>query len=229
MYFMSQLDNSNVSKHLGKTSSYKAIYDRTLLVREPRQSNRKHLGIADDALPFVGVDIWNAYEVSGILANGCPFAAIAKIQYPCDSKYIVESKSIKLYLNSFNMTRLGVSIEEALHELKHLIETDLSDLLETTVVASIKLAIPNTTPAVQIQGVKFIDQPSNIADLISVTDEFKTLERIVDISALKCDVYTETPGLLKSYQSESQVVQQYHSALLKSNCRVTSQIGRAHV
>ena len=49
-----QLDNSTISKHLGQTSQYKAIYDPSLLVREPRQANREHLNIDDNNLPFVG-------------------------------------------------------------------------------------------------------------------------------------------------------------------------------
>ena len=88
------LDNSRISKHLGKTSEYKDQYDTDLLVSEPRSNNRKHLDIKDDALPFVGYDTWNAYEVSALTNNGLPVAGVAKVVYPCNSKYIVESKSI---------------------------------------------------------------------------------------------------------------------------------------
>ena len=63
---LQELDNSNISVHLGQTSKYKSSYDPSLLVREPRQSNRTHLGLQDDDLPFVGGDTWNAYEVSGL-------------------------------------------------------------------------------------------------------------------------------------------------------------------
>jgi len=91
---MTKLDNSNISVHLGQTSQYKDQYDSNLLVREPRSNNRKHLDISDDDLPFVGYDTWNAYEVSGLTNGGLPVAGVAKIVYPCDSKYIVESKSI---------------------------------------------------------------------------------------------------------------------------------------
>ena len=63
------LDNSNVSKVLGQVVDYPDQYDPSILVREPRQSNRKHLGISDDEPPFVGYDIWNAYEIS-CLTNG---------------------------------------------------------------------------------------------------------------------------------------------------------------
>ena len=102
-----QLDNSNVSKLLGKTVDYPDQYDPSILVKEPRQSNRVHLNLDDDNLPFCGFDIWNAYEVSCLTDRGKPVTGIAKIVYPCDNKYIVESKSLKLYFNSFNMTKLG--------------------------------------------------------------------------------------------------------------------------
>ena len=63
------LDNSRISKHLGQISQYKDQYDASLLVREPRINNRKHLDIKDDELPFVGFDTWNAYEVSALTNN----------------------------------------------------------------------------------------------------------------------------------------------------------------
>jgi len=93
------LDNSRISKHLGQVSEYKSVYDPRLLVNEPRASNRAHINVSDDDLPFVGFDTWNAYEVSGLTDDGLPVAGVAKIVYSCDSKYIVESKSIKLYFN----------------------------------------------------------------------------------------------------------------------------------
>ena len=109
-----QLDNSNVSKVLGKTVNYPDQYDPSILVREPRQSNRKHLNVEGDNLPFCGYDVWNAYEVSGLTNTGFPFAGIAKIVYPSDSPDIVESKSIKLYFNSFNMQQCGNSPQDVM-------------------------------------------------------------------------------------------------------------------
>ena len=139
-----QLDNSNISKHLGQTSKYKSKYDPELLVREPRSSNRQHLGVVDSNLPFTGYDTWNAYEVSCLNANGVPITGFAKITYPCSNAYIVESKSLKLYLNSFNMTYFT--------------------------------------------------------------------------SNVRSDIYRR-----QGYNDQSVTEQKYHSSLLKSNCRVTSQ------
>ena len=145
---MANLDNKNVSKHLGQTSEYKSAYDPSLLVREPRQSNRTHLGIEDDNLPFIGYDTWNAYEISALTNNGMPVVGVAKIVYPCSSKYIVESKSIKLYFNSFNMTKLGESSEVVRDNIGQMASKDLSELLDMVVqvkVHSNKRALSDTS------------------------------------------------------------------------------------
>ena len=127
------LDNTAVSTHLGKTSQYKSQYDSSLLVREPRASNRVHLGIKDDDLPFIGFDTWNAYEVSGLTNGGLPVTGVAKIVYTCAGKYIVESKSLKLYFNSFNMTNLGATAAQVRLEIEKRASVDLSNLLEVNV------------------------------------------------------------------------------------------------
>ena len=123
------LDNSRISKHLGQTSQYKSQYDPGLLVREPRSNNREYLNIFDDDLPFVGSDTWNAYECSFLLDNGCPVTGVVKCVYPCSSKYIVESKSIKLYFNSFNMTKIAAERDVAISSFENTASKDLTELL----------------------------------------------------------------------------------------------------
>ena len=91
---------------LGKPSAYQTQYDPGLLFPIARQGKRDELGIGG-TLPFFGVDIWNAYEISWLNLRGKPQIAIAAITVPADSANIVESKSFKLYLNSFNQTRLA--------------------------------------------------------------------------------------------------------------------------
>jgi 7-cyano-7-deazaguanine reductase len=130
---MQEIDNTNVSKVLGRIVDYPNQYDKTILVREPRQSNRKHLDISDENPPFNGYDVWNAYEVSTLTNNGLPVAGVMKIVYPATNKYIVESKSLKLYLNSFNMYRFGDTAYNAIANLEKAVASDLSELLETTV------------------------------------------------------------------------------------------------
>jgi len=215
---LKELDNSNINKHLGQSSQYKATYDPSLLVREPRQSNRTHLDLDDDNLPFVGSDTWNAYEVSGLTDNGLPVAGVGKIVYPSNNKYIVESKSFKLYFNSFNGTKLGEDPEEVREKIALKASKDLSDLLETDVKVHVfsnyEVLSDNTTANEEWQSIVSKDKPYN---------EYITLEDVYPIEEVVFDTYKETPELLKVIEDAPTEWVHYHSALLKSNCRVTSQ------
>ena len=217
---ITKLDNKNVSKHLGKTSKYKSEYDNKLLVREPRSSNREHLKIKDKDLPFVGYDVWNGYEVSGLMDNGLPINAIAKVVYPCDSKYIVESKSMKLYWNSFNMTKFGETIEEAVSGIELHAEADLSKLLQTEV--RVKLFSCDT-------DLKGLSNPFT-------EKKYKRLDHLVEKLPLhekyKFNItqYKEDPSIFDEYSTHEKYMiwaqpneLNVMSSLLKSNCRVTSQ------
>ncbi len=205
------LDNSRISKHLGQTSQYKDQYDSGLLVNEPRSNNRKHLSIEDDDLPFVGFDTWNAYEVSALTNNGLPVAGVTKVIYSCDSKYIVESKSIKLYFNSFNMFKCGDTPAQVMDFIDTTAAKDLSELLGTHVTVK-------TIPA------------SNRApgDSVLCDDKYMTIEAMYSqerLGKMMLDTYEESPELLE-VEEPCEVLStttRYHSSLLKSNCRVTSQ------
>jgi 7-cyano-7-deazaguanine reductase len=214
------IDNSKISKHLGQKSEYKDQYDSNILVREPRSSNREHLGIDDDDLPFVGYDMWNAYEVSGLTHNGFPATGVAKIVYPCDSKYLVESKSLKLYFNSFNMYRCGDTPKEVLLYISEKTEEDLSKKLETDVKVHI------------IDGHDDFNRGHTLlTSSLFPSWQYKTIEAQFTDTYLKNMVineYTETPELLdiddRSFDRIDGAHKDYiHCGLLKSNCRVTSQ------
>lgn len=210
---LQELDNSNISVHLGQTSKYKSTYDPSLLVREPRQSNRTHLGLQDDDLPFVGGDTWNAYEVSGLTNSGLPACGVGKIYYPCDGKYIVESKSIKLYFNSFNMTKLGDTADEVRKEIARRASEDLSKLLE------VKVDVKIFSNQEMLDG-----ELSSSSEYGHTPAEFITLEDVYPVEGLEFSVYQEDPDLLEVFDNPvSDWTVRYHSALLKSNCRVTSQ------
>lgn len=206
---------SDIKRHLGQSSEYKSIYDPSVLVREPRQSNRTHLDLHDDSLPFVGFDTWNGYEVTALTNNGLPVACICKFVYPCSSKYIVESKSTKLYFNSYSMTKLGETPAEVYEELKVRAAADLSSLLETEVSVSI---FPNTA-ALQDVGVAREEWDH----ITGSKEEYATLEDRFPIEQEVFDVYTETPSLLKVSDLLFTVESKYHSSLLRSRCKVTSQ------
>ncbi|WP_447555779.1 NADPH-dependent 7-cyano-7-deazaguanine reductase QueF [Vreelandella sp. EE22] len=90
---------------LGRDSAYPERYDAGLLFAIPRAANRAPLGIDETALPFIGEDEWHAFEVSWLNARGKPVVAVARFKLPASSPNLIESKSWKLYLNSFNQTR----------------------------------------------------------------------------------------------------------------------------
>lgn len=104
---------------LGEKTTYSDKYRPDLLFPIPRAEARKELGLSS-APPFYGTDTWNAYEVSWLDPGGKPIVAIARIVFSADSRNIVESKSVKLYLNSFNMSRF--------QSQKHVEETMVKDL-----------------------------------------------------------------------------------------------------
>src|SRR5690554_4748885 len=90
---------------LGRESVYPEHYDAGLLYPISRAASRTPLGIEEGRLPFVGEDEWHAFEVSWLNARGKPRVAVARFRLPADSPNLIESKSWKLYLNSFNQTR----------------------------------------------------------------------------------------------------------------------------
>lgn len=92
---------------LGREVAYPAHYDPSLLFAIPRQAARAEIGLGDDPLPFVGHDRWHAYELSWLDARGKPQVATATLTVPFDSPNLIESKSLKLYLNSLNATRFN--------------------------------------------------------------------------------------------------------------------------
>ena len=206
---MSKLDNKNISKHLGQSSQYKSEYDASLLVREPRSSNRKHLKIKEKSLPFIGCDVWNGYEVSALTNNGVPVCGVAKVVYPANSKYIVESKSMKLYWNTFNMTKMGDTFDKVVKNIEETASKDLSNYLKTDVRVTVFTTSESFTN----------DNPYNDSNYsrLENTDE-------IDVDSFYVNVYSETPSLLETkHLNSTNKPYKVMSSLLKSNCRVTSQ------
>ena len=179
---------------LGKPSVYQTQYDPSLLFPIPRQGKRDELGLSGD-LPFFGVDIWNAYELSWLNMRGKPQVAIARIMVPADSPNIIESKSFKLYLNSFNQTKLGGT--DALLEL---LRADLSAGFGAPVQISLTL-------------------PEDFAKINIVELDGMLLDRLdIEVSD-----YVPDPSLLQAAHDEAPVEETLMSHLLKSNCLVTGQ------
>ncbi|MBC7404595.1 MAG: NADPH-dependent 7-cyano-7-deazaguanine reductase QueF [Cytophaga sp.] len=195
---MTAADKANQPEQslLGKPTAYAAHYDASLLFPIPRLDKRLELGIKAHAqLPFFGMDIWNAYEVSWLNLRGKPQVAIATIMAPADSPNIIESKSFKLYLNSYNQTRLAGT-----EALLSLLQTDLS--------AGFGAAV----------------QVSLIAQENFSTLKMQELDGILlDRLDIEIDVYTPNPSLLKADHQVAPVEETLVSHLLKSNCLVTGQ------
>ena len=115
---MNYQDKSLQSLKLGQATEYAANYDRTLLQPVPRKLNRDGLGISEQQ-PFIeGADIWTAYEISWLNPKGLPQVAIADVEIDYRSENLIESKSFKLYLNSFNQSKFAdfASVERTMRE-----------------------------------------------------------------------------------------------------------------
>ena len=199
---MSDKTNQIASTLLGKKVSYSDEYNPSLLVAVPRYDNRKQYNIQNDNLPFEGWDVWHAYEFSSMSENGVPVTRLMKLKYNCTSEFIIESKSLKLYLNSFNMTRYGKSIKECLEICRNIIEKDLSEKLQTEVT------------------VNFIEEN---AERVEIFKDFNNLMDYIDESTLKIEKFKESPELIEVEQSKKTEGHFLMFDSLRSNCRVTHQ------
>ena len=198
--------------HLGKKSAGSEYYDKSLLVAVPRVENRQQYDIEEDKLPFVGCDVWNAYEFSSMTDRGIPYTRVLKLRYPCNNPVIVESKSLKLYLNSFNMSRFGRTVEEGLSICKDIIERDLSEKLQTRVEA------------------EFLNTESPRAAIFSDYQELSTLTNYLEIENIT--KFKEAPEDLRidvSRTSATPVAHKLSFDSLRSTCLITKQPDFARV
>jgi len=178
---------------LGKKTPYCSAYDPGLLFAIPRQEKRAELGISADAVPFSGQDVWTAYEVSWLNAKGKPQVAWAEFMFPTNSTNLIESKSFKLYLNSFNGTRF--ESEQAVMDCW---QRDLS----AASGAPVEIRLHDLSDHQVLLGT----MPGDCLDGLDI----------------EVDQYQVSPSLLK-VKSSTKVAACWHSHLLKSNCLVTGQ------
>ena len=190
--------NSPNQSQLGKASAYAEQYDAALLFPIARAGKRAELGIAD-AQPFFGADMWTAYELSWLNLRGKPQVALAQITVPCESPCIVESKSVKLYLNSFNNSRFVDA-----REVRERIRADISAATGAGIGAGI--------------GVKTIGPELFDREPVHEMDGLN-LDRL----DIECMHFTPTPELLFAEFDDVPVTETLTSNLLKSNCLVTGQ------
>ena len=192
--------NRPEDSQLGKSSAYVDQYDAALLFPIARAGKRAELGIAGEP-PFLGADMWTAYELSWLNLRGKPQVALAHFTVPCESHNIIESKSLKLYLNSFNNSRF-VNVDA----VKERLRADLSEAVwrgaDRTATIGLKIVPPEL----------FDREPIYELDGLS-------LDRL----DVECTRFTPAPELLKVLPDEAPVTEVLVSNLLKSNCLVTGQ------
>ncbi len=180
---------------LGKPTRYQDSYDPGLLCPFPRQVKRDEIGLGKE-LPFKGSDLWTAYELSWLNPKGKPVVAVGMFRFSCSSPFLIESKSFKLYLNSFNQTRYAdmAAVAEQMSE-------DLSRASGGEVKA-------------ELWG---MEDSSRLQIGMLPGDCIDELDIEVDDYQLNPDV------LLGAADTRCPVEEQLYSHLLKSNCLVTSQ------
>lgn len=183
---------------LGQTTAYVDRYDAGLLMGVPRALNRSQLGLSDSStLPFAGADLWTGYELSWLNSKGKPMVAILEASLPATSPNLVESKSFKLYLNSFNQTRF-----DSVQQVEQTLAKDLSTCAGGEV--TVRVLLPQDFDQLQVGSL-----PGECIDGLDIT----------------VDNFTFNPDYLGSETADSSqpVTEQLHSHLLKSNCLITSQ------
>lgn len=179
---------------LGKKTDYAKQYDPSLLQPVPRSLNRDDLHLGD-SLPFKGCDIWTLYELSWLNEKGLPQVAIGEVSIPATSASLIESKSFKLYLNSYNQSKIA-SWDEVTQRLTN----DLSACAGAPVSVTLNPVNDYTDQAIVTMQGECID------------------EQDIEIESYQFDA-----SLLKSAARGEQVNETLHSHLLKSNCLITNQ------
>lgn len=192
--------NTPEQSQLGKSSACVDQYDASLLFPIPRATKRAEIGVTGQPV-FFGADLWTAFELSWLNPKGKPQVALAHITVPAESTHIVESKSFKLYLNSFNNTRL-----------------ESADVVRDMIRSDISAAIWHGSAMQASVGVKLLLQEQFDAEPVHELDGLN-----LDRMDIECSRYQPAPDLLTANQDEQPVTETLVSHLLKSNCLVTGQ------
>ncbi|WNC67203.1 NADPH-dependent 7-cyano-7-deazaguanine reductase QueF [Thalassotalea nanhaiensis] len=196
---MTHYDNATELKSLllGKSTEYKSNYAPELLQGVPRSLNRDDLNL-QDSLPFYGEDVWYGYELSWLEPNGKPVVAVAEFRIPCTSENLVESKSFKLYLNSFNQ-----SCFDSWQDVEKTLVNDLTNTANAPV--KVTLFEVDNCPALAIKKI----------DAVKIDDIDITIENYEFDRNILTQAVPSTP--------EDSVSEYLVSHLLKSNCLITNQ------
>ena len=192
---MNYQDNSLKSLKLGQKTEYASQYDRALLQPVPRALNRDGLGITQNQPFTIGADIWTAYEISWLNEKGLPQVAIADVYLDYQSQNLIESKSFKLYLNSFNQSKFA-----DFNAVQQTMQRDLSECAQGDVKVRLNpVAVYDSQKIDHLQG-----------DCIDEQD--------IEITS-----YEFNADWMKDCVSDEIVEEKLVSHLLKSNCLITNQ------
>ena len=192
--------NTPETSLLGKVATYVDRYDAALLYPLPRAAQRALIGVAERPV-FLGADLWTAYELSWLNTRGKPQVALGRFVVPCESTHLVESKSLKLYLNSFNNT-----VFADIDAVRQTLQKDLSEAVWRSGVVQSSV------------GVQLLSPEQYAKEKIAEMDGL-SLDRL----DLDCSHYQPAPELLCAASNEAPVTETLYSNLLKSNCLVTGQ------
>jgi 7-cyano-7-deazaguanine reductase len=185
---------------LGKSTEYCSEYNPNLLQAVPRSLNRDDLSLQSNNLPFIGEDVWYGYELSWLNNKGKPVVAVAEFRFACTSPNLVESKSFKLYLNSFNQSKF-----DSINDVEKILIKDLSATAK--IQAEVTLFTVEKCPALAITPIT--------QKTICIDDE--------DVTIKSYEYQAELLDKAQTNASINSVSEKLVSHLLKSNCLITNQ------
>ncbi len=192
--------NQPEESQLGKASRYADQYDASLLFPIPRAAKRMEIGVGETP-PFFGADLWTAFELGWLNLRGKPQVALVHFTIPCETANIIESKSFKLYLNSFNNSRFADAAQ-----------------VQSRLRADISEAAWRGAPQASSVGVRLL-----LPEMFDREDVCELDGLSLDRLDVECERYTPAPELLTAVFDEQPVIEVLTSNLLKSNCLVTGQ------
>lgn len=202
--------NDYAAKSLGSQNSY-AVYtdkfDPSQLNPMPRAAARQDWNITGDE--FVGYDVWHCHEATFLVDNGLPVAGTLKIVCPASSEFMVESKSFKLYLNTFDMCKMGNTVQEAIDNYERQVTEDIS----ACIGAPVQVNFFQSGDDKLYEG----DPSQNYLDLYKVIPE--TELNTVSISDYQSKEYY---SVVDDAKGNGETVA-YFTNVLRSRCRHTKQ------
>lgn len=179
---------------LGRASEYPECYDPGQLAPVPRADGRAALGIPEP-LPFMGEDVWTAYELSWLNEHGKPVVAVGEFRFPCTTTHLIESKSFKLYLNSLNQEPFASR-----------------DAVRKVLVEDLSRGAGGLVDVVLFSLEEYRQRGLNHLPGVCVDDLDVAIEH-----------YQPDPALLVLKAGGAEVEEAVHSNLLRSKCPVTGQ------